>query len=161
MSCCYNNKTRSGVPSNYTLQADRAGRAQNLHQQNRGHFTPCTSNFVAVMMGIKKVKQVQTSHQSQSYPLNCRRKKVGQRIFIVSLDVCSLKYVAYIQLIFLFSQTDWGKHTSVSSRVSMPHNNLPGPADGRHCPQSETWVSAAMNLNLCGNKRLPDAGLCL
>lgn len=72
---------RVGVPLNYTLQADRAGQAENLHQQDREHFPPCTSNFVAVMTGIKKVKQVQTCHQSPSYLLNWRGKQVGQTIF--------------------------------------------------------------------------------
>lgn len=62
--------------------------------------------------------------------------------------------------LFLYRQTGRGKHTSVPRCLSAPHYTLPGPAAGRHCPQSETWVSAAMSLTLCENKPQLD-GLCL
>lgn len=56
--------------------------------------------------------------------------------------------------LFLYRQTGRGKHTSVPRCVSTPHYTLPDSAAGRHCPQSETWVT------LCENKPQLD-GFCL
>lgn len=77
-------KLRAGEGSSTVLQSSYC---------SKDHFRPCTSNFVAVMMGIKKMKPGQTCHLGPSYLLNWRGKKVGQSIFYWCVSFTDLSII--------------------------------------------------------------------
>lgn len=113
-------------------------------RKTTGAIPGCTSSFAAVMRGTKRMNSLQICRLTPNYVFGWRKIKVRRGGFV---ERCCIALTSDPSFSF-HSQRDGSKdrrkHTSVQNGVRDPLNHLPDPADGRHLPRNQTWVSAAV-----------------